>query len=89
MDFLRLGVELEGADVEIDFVVRVRRRAVDPAGQPGVLEALREPSPEQRGQRFGQRAPESVASVSEFAHENAIAVEVGRRGRLSDADLRS
>ena len=40
MDFLRLGVELEGADVEIDFVIRGRRRAVDPTGEPRVLETL-------------------------------------------------
>jgi hypothetical protein len=41
MNFFCLGVELEGADVEIDFVIRIRGRAVDPTGEPRVLETLR------------------------------------------------
>src|ERR1700678_3250078 len=41
MNLLRLGVELESADVEIDLVVRIRRRPVDPAREPGVLKTLR------------------------------------------------
>jgi hypothetical protein len=34
MNLFRLGVELEGADVEIDLVIRIPRRAVDPASRP-------------------------------------------------------
>ena len=52
MDFFRLGVELEGADVEIDLVIRIRRRAVDPTRKPGVLKTLRQPRAEKRRQRL-------------------------------------
>ena len=40
MDFLGLRVELEGADVEIDFVTGGRGRTIDPTGETRVLETL-------------------------------------------------
>ena len=89
MDFLRLGVELEGADVEIDLVIRIRRRAIDPAGEPRVLETLRQPRAEERRQRFRPAGARKGGQRVRIAHEDVIAVEIGRRGRLADPDLRS
>ena len=89
MDFLRLGVELEGADVEIDFVIRIRRRAVDPTGEPRVLETLGQPRAKQRRQRLRPASAGKRGQRLRFAHEDVIAVEIGRRGRLADTKLRA
>ena len=89
MDFLRLDVELEGADVEIDFVIRIRRRAVDPTREPGVLETLRQPRAEKRGQRLRPLSASERGQRLRFADQDMIAVEIGRRGRLADPELRA
>ena len=89
MDFLRLRVELEGADVEIDFVIRSRRRAVDPTGEPRVLETLGQPRAKQRRQRLRPASAGERGQRLRFAYEDVIAVEIGRRGRLADTKLRS
>ena len=47
MDFFGLSIEFEGADVEINLVIRIRSRAVDPASESRVLEALRQPRAEE------------------------------------------
>src|ERR1700691_5941885 len=72
MDFFRLGVELEGADVEIDLVVRSRRRAVDPAGEARVLETLRQPRAEERRQRFRPAGALKDGQRVRIAHEDAV-----------------
>ena len=90
MRFFRLGVELEGANIEIDLIIRVRCGAVDRAREARVLEALGEPRPEQPRQRLRPaRARERGERERRFANKNVCAVEIGRRGRLADADLRS
>ena len=63
MNLFRLGVELESADVEIDLVIRIRRRTVDPASEPGVLKTLRQPRAEKRRQGLRPVAPARVARV--------------------------
>src|SRR5271154_5632441 len=88
MDFLGLGVELEGANVEIDFVISVRRRAVDPAGEPRILETLRQPRAEERRKRLRPAGALKNGQRVRIAHEDAIAVEIGRCGRLADPYLR-
>ena len=89
MDFFRLGVEFEGADVEIDLVIRIRRRTVDPTREPGVLKALREPRAEKRRQRLRPLRPSEGGERLRFADQDVIAVEIGRRGRLADPELRA
>ena len=89
MDFFRLGVELEGADVEIDLVIRIRRRAVDPTREPRVLKTLGEPRAEQRRQRLRPVRASERGERLRFADQDVIAVEIGRRGRLADTELRA
>ena len=89
MDFFRLGVELEGADVEIDLVIRIRRRAVDPTSEPGVLKTLRQPRAEKRRQRLRPVRASERGERLQFADQDVIAVEIGRRGRLADPELRA
>ena len=88
MNLFRLGVELKGADVEIDLVIRIRRRAVDPASEPGVLKTLRQPRAEKRGQRLRPLSASERGKRLRFADQDMVAVEVGRRGRLADPKLR-
>ena len=89
MDFLRLRVELEGADVEIDLVSRSRRRAVDPTGEPRVLETLGQARTEKRRQRLRPGGSSKSSERLRFADQNVIAVEIGGRGRLADTKLRA
>src|SRR6202021_570892 len=88
MDFLCLDVELEGADVEIDFIICICRRTIDPTREPGVLKTLREPWAENARQRLRPLSASEGGERLRFADQNVIAVEVGRRGRLADPELR-
>ena len=87
MDFLRLRIELEGADVEVDLVTRSRGRAVDPTGEPGVLETLGQAGAEKRRQRLRPGGPGERGEGLRFAYEDVIAVKIGRRVRLADTEL--
>jgi hypothetical protein len=89
VDFLRLRIELEGADVEVDLVTRSRGRAVDPTGEPGVLETLGQAGAEKRRQRLRPGGPGERGEGLRFADQNVITVQVGCRGRLADAELRT
>src|ERR1700744_699753 len=89
MNFLRLDVELEGADVEIDFVIRIRRGPIDPARESGVLETLRQPRAKKRRKRLRPLSAGKRGERLRFADQNVIAVEVGRGRRLADPELRA
>ena len=82
----RLGVQFEGADVEVELVVGGRGAAIHRTGEPGVLERLDEPSAKQRRELLRPPSAGQQRKSDAVAHQNALAVEIEGRHRLGDAE---